>query len=67
MKKLALVLLLFVFSCQTINQFEQKPAFIDDNIIQNVKTHDQFESRDLEFLANSKKKTKVALFLPFSG
>lgn len=67
MKKFTLVLLLFVFSCQTINEFEQKPAFIDENVEKNTKTHDQFQSRNLDFLENSKRKTKVALFLPLSG
>lgn len=67
MKKFALVLLLFVFSCQTINEFEKKPSFIDENVEKHTKTHDQFQSQNLNFLENSKRKTKVALFLPLSG
>ncbi len=64
MKKFSLLLVFFLFGCQSLNkQIEQFKA----PEIAAEQTHQQFESRNLETLKADEKKMQIALFLPFSG
>ncbi|MBM3579591.1 MAG: penicillin-binding protein activator [Alphaproteobacteria bacterium] len=72
MKKILPFLLLFLFSCQQHIKLEYKPTAPAKPIAQipqisESKTHDQFESRNLQTAKIEEKKTQIALFLPFSG
>lgn len=70
MQKLSLLLVLFLFGCQSFTKkFEpQKPvAAPTQTEEQRKETHEQFESRSLETQKFNTKKTQVALFVPFSG
>ena len=54
-----------------MNDYQDQPlAQIVDGSKQNqviTESHDQFESKNLAHIGNTKKKVKIALFLPFSG
>ncbi|MES2961458.1 MAG: penicillin-binding protein activator [Pseudomonadota bacterium] len=68
MKKLSLLLVLFLFSCQSISKKIELPEILKPaEQPAPVETHQQFESRDLAVEQAQLKKVQVALFLPFSG
>lgn len=63
MQKFSLLLVLFLFGCQSLTK-KIEPRLEDQTSSQ---THDQFESRNLSTMKANEKKIQVALFLPFSG
>lgn len=67
MKKLSLLLLFFVFSCQSIAEKVGFNKEIEEPISTYTPPVNQFESRDLYTLRSHKKQISVALFLPLSG
>lgn len=69
-KKLSLLLVLFLFGCQSLTKQSETSQLVEEPVKQEKEqhqTHDQFESRDLDVQKFNTKKTQVALFLPFSG
>lgn len=64
MKKFSLLLVLFLFGCQSLTQKLPSGMQIETP---GETAHQQFESRNLETMKADEKKTQVALFLPFSG
>ena len=70
MKKLLIIISLFISSCQITGDQDRPLAQIVDGNQDGkslIATHDQFESKNLRHIGDSKKRVKVALFLPFSG
>jgi branched-chain amino acid transport system substrate-binding protein len=74
MKKISLLLVLFLFGCQSLGQklnvqvISDTPKPAPSQPLPTLPpTHDQFESRGLNTKKSDEKKIKVALFLPFSG
>jgi ABC-type branched-subunit amino acid transport system substrate-binding protein len=68
MKKISLLLVLFLFSCQAINQkILDLQTDKTEVLMQENPTHSQFESKSMDNFQLAEKKTRVALFLPFSG
>ncbi|MBL6665273.1 MAG: ABC transporter substrate-binding protein, partial [Rickettsiales bacterium] len=69
MKKLLIILSLFVSSCQS-NKPHQPIAEIIDGRKDGksiIEVKNQFTSKSLNKIDDRKKKVKIALFLPFSG
>lgn len=66
MKKLQLLLVLFLFGCQSITE-DSAPVSDYKEEQKILEKHRQFESRDLKTLSYHKKKVQVALLLPMSG
>jgi ABC-type branched-subunit amino acid transport system substrate-binding protein len=70
MKKFSLLLVLFLFGCQSLTQkLETQPqeTLTKEDEQTQTQTHDQFESRNLNTMKANEKKIQVALFLPLSG
>ena len=65
MKKLSLLLVLFILGCKLPTPKIIEAAKPVAPVI--AETHQQFESRDLLTMKANQKKVQVALFLPFSG
>lgn len=64
---LAIILSLFLASCETSSQKVKLVSATDYSDGDQKKTRQQFESRDLNNISPYKRKTKVALLLPMSG
>lgn len=66
LKKLSLLLVFFVFSCESINK---NLELVTDEMYspKPVQTKNQFESANLATQKANAQKVRVALFLPFSG
>lgn len=65
MKKISLLLVLFLFGCQSLTKKPEVTKPLSEEA--PIQTHQQFESRDLITQKLNEKKVQVALFLPFSG
>lgn len=70
MKKLLLIISLLISSCQITDNQDRQPAEIVNGSEEGksiIETRNQFESKNLGHIGDSKQRVKVALFLPFSG
>jgi ABC-type branched-subunit amino acid transport system substrate-binding protein len=65
MKKFSLLLVLFLFGCQSLTKKPEVAQPLSEEA--PTQTHQQFESRDLITQKVNEKKVQVALFFPFSG
>lgn len=65
MKKFSLLLVLFLFGCQSLTKKPEVAQPLSEEAL--TQTHQQFESRDLITQKVNEKKVQVALFFPFSG
>ena len=67
MKTVLLIAALFLSNCQAVQQKINEIRTDKSVVMEETTTHNQFESKDLNFFSTPKTKVKVALFLPFSG